>query len=336
MKAKGKSIIQTVILAALGIVFVWFAYGQIEKNKTEIISAFTNADYFWVFVCAFIGFLSHVVRAYRWKYLLEPLGYKTSFLNAFAAVFIGYFGNYAPVMRLGEVYRATIVDRYEKIPFQTGFGTIITERLVDTLLLFVIFGLTLLFQFSELIGLSNKYIFDPIGEKFGAMSTVKVTVLAVIGIAFIGGIFFLRKKIGGKLQGKFGNFIKGFLDGLLSIRKMKNFGAFAFFSVLIWAMYFYSLYACTNALPETSGVGHKQCLTLMLFGTVGVVFSPGGLGAYHLIVAGILTYYGIEEGASIALPWLVWTSQFIIITVFGLLSIALLPIINKNKNVVQQ
>ena len=101
-------------------------------------------------------------------------------------------------------------------------------------------------------------------------------------------------------------------------------------------MYFYSLYACTNALPETSGVGHKQCLTLMLFGTVGVVFSPGGLGAYHLIVAGILTYYGIEEGASIALPWLVWTSQFIIITVFGLLSIALLPIINKNKNVVQQ
>ncbi|MBK7666778.1 MAG: flippase-like domain-containing protein [Sphingobacteriaceae bacterium] len=143
MKTKAKSIIQTLVLTALGVVFVWFAYGQIEKNKTEIISAFTNANYFWVFICASIAFLSHVVRAFRWKYLLEPLGYKISFFNAFAAVFIGYFGNYAPVMRLGEVYRATIVDRYEKIPFQTGFGTIITERLVDTLLLFGIFGLTL-------------------------------------------------------------------------------------------------------------------------------------------------------------------------------------------------
>jgi hypothetical protein len=336
MKAKGKSIIQTLVLTALGVVFVWFAYGQIEKNKTEIISAFTNADYFWVFTCAFIAFLSHVVRAFRWKYLLEPLGYKTSFFNAFAAVFIGYFGNYAPVIRLGEVYRATIVDRYEKIPFQTGFGTIITERLVDTLLLFVIFGLTLLFQFSELIGLSHKYILDPMSEKYGNMSTTKVIILLFIAISCVVALFAFRKKIADKLQGKFGNFIKGFLDGLLSIRKMKNFWAFAFFSVLIWTMYFYSTYFCLKALPETKIIGHKECLTIMLFGTLGVVFSPGGLGAYHLIVAGILTYYGIKDAPSVALPWLVWTASFAMISFFGLLSIILLPIVNKNKNVVQQ
>jgi uncharacterized protein (TIRG00374 family) len=336
MKTKAKSIIQTLVLTALGVVFVWFAYGQIEKNKTEIISAFTNANYFWVFICAFIAFLSHVVRAFRWKYLLEPLGYKISFFNAFAAVFIGYFGNYAPVMRLGEVYRATIVGRYEKIPFQTGFGTIITERLVDTLLLFGIFGLTLLFQFSELIGLSNQYIFDPMSEKYGNMSTSKVVIFGIIIGGCITAFFLLRKKIASKLQGKFGNFIKGFFEGLLSIRKMKNFWAFAFFSVLIWAMYFYSTYFCMNALPETKDIGHKECLTIMLFGTLGVVFSPGGLGAYHLIVAGILTFYGINDAPSVAIPWLIWTASFVMITFFGLLSLILLPIINKNKNVVQQ
>lgn len=336
MKAKGKSIIQTLVLSALGVVFVWFAYGQIEKNKTEIASAFANANYFWVFVCALIAFLSHVVRAYRWKYLLEPLGYKISFFNAFAAVYIGYFGNYAPVLRLGEVYRATIVDRYEKIPFQTGFGTIITERLVDTLLLFVIFGLTLLFQFSELIGLSNKYIFDPLGEKYGDMSTSKIVMLCIIAAGVIIAFMAFRKKIAAKLQGKLGNFIKGFMDGLLSIRKMKNFWAFAFFSVLIWAMYFYSTLVCLNALPETKVIGHKECLTIMLFGTLGVVFSPGGLGAYHLIVAGILTFYGIAEAPAIAIPWLVWTASFVMISFFGLLSIILLPIVNKNRNVVQQ
>jgi uncharacterized protein (TIRG00374 family) len=333
---KGKSIIQTLILTALGVVFVWFAYGQIEKNKEDIISAFANADYFWVFMCAFIAFLSHVVRAFRWNYLLEPLGYKISFLNACAAVFIGYFGNYAPVIRFGEVYRATIINRYEKIPFQTGFGTIITERLVDTLLLFVIFGLTLLFQFRELIGLSNKYIFDPLGEKYGNMSTTKVIIIGFIALSGIVAFIALRKKIAGKLQGKFGNFIKGFFDGLLSIRKMKNFGAFAFFSVLIWTMYFYSAYFCMKALPETTVIGHKECLTIMLFGTLGVVFSPGGLGAYHLIVAGILTYYGISDAPSVALPWLIWTASFFMVCFFGLLSLILLPIVNKNKNVVQQ
>ncbi len=336
MKAKGKSIIQTLILSALGIVFVWFAYGQIEKNKTEIMSAFANADYFWVFLCAFIAFLSHVVRAYRWKYLLEPLGYKTSFFNAFAAVYIGYFGNYAPVIRLGEVYRATIVDRYEKIPFQIGFGTIVTERLVDTLLLFGIFGLTLLFQFSELIGLSNKYIFHPFTEKYGAMSATKIVIFAGIAVGLVLIFIFLKKKIAGKSQGKIGNFIKGFMEGLLSIRKMKNFWTFAILSVLIWAMYFYSTLVCLNALPETKMIGHKECLTIMLFGTLGVVFSPGGLGAYHLIVAGILTFYGIAEAPSIAIPWLVWTASFIMISFFGLLSLVLLPIINKKRNVVQQ
>ncbi len=321
---------------SLGIVFVWFAYGQIADKKAEIISAFTNANYFWVSVCAVIAFFSHITRAYRWNYLLEPLGYKISFFNASAAVFIGYFGNYAPVIRLGEVYRATIVDRYEKIPFQVGFGTIITERLVDTILLGVIFGLTLLFQFSELIGLSNKYIFDPFSEKYGAMSTTKVTILVTIGVSFVVIFLALRKKIAGKLKGKFGNFIKGFFDGLLSVRKMKNFWGFAFLSVLIWTMYFYSTYFCLNALPETVNIGHKGCLTIMLFGTLGVAFSPGGLGAYHLIVMGILTYYGVDNVAAVAFPWLVWMASFILITFFGLLSLILLPIVNKKKNVVPQ
>lgn len=335
MKSKTKSIIQTLVLSALGVVFVWFAYGQIAEKKEEIISAFANANYFWVFLCAFIAFLSHIIRAYRWNYLLEPLGHKISFFNASAAVFIAYFGNYAPVMRLGEVYRATIIDRYEKIPFQTGFGTIITERLVDTILLFVIFGLTLLFQFSELIGLSNEYIFDPMSAKFGAMSNFKLITLSVIGILFLAAFLIFRKKLAGMLRGKFGGFIKGFFDGLLSIRKMKNFWMFALLSVLIWTMYFYSTYFCLNALPETSGMGHKGCLTIMLFGTLGVVFSPGGLGAYHLIVTGILVYYGVDQVQAVAFPWLVWTASFIMISFFGLLSLILLPIINKNKDVVQ-
>lgn len=335
MKSKTKSIIQYIVLLAFGILLVWLAFSSVAGKKAEIIAAFTNADYFWVFVCAFIAFFSHVVRAYRWRYLLEPLGYKTSFFNAFAAVYVCYFANYG-IPRMGEISRCTVVDRYEKIPFQVGFGTVVTERIVDTILLLVIFGLTLLFQFTELIGLSNKYIFDPLTEKFDAMSTSKLIIISAIGIGLVIAFLMLRKKMAAKLQGKFGGFIKGFLEGLSSVRRIKNFWAFIGLSVLIWAMYFYSTYFCMKALPETSNLGQTTCLTIMLFGTLGVVFSPGGLGAYQLIVSGILVYYGIDAVPALALPWLVWTASFVMITFFGLLSLILLPILNKKPNVVQQ
>ncbi|MBP7809584.1 MAG: flippase-like domain-containing protein [Bacteroidia bacterium] len=336
MKPKTKSIIQFVVLTGLAVLFVWFAYSQVKDKKTEILSAFANANYFWVFICAFIGFLSHIVRAYRWNYLLEPLGYKISFWNACAAVFVGYFGNYAPIPRMGEITRCTILDRYEKIPFQVGFGTVITERIVDTILLLIIFGLTLLFQFTELVGLSDEYIFGPMGRSFASMSHIKIIILGIVAFGSLLGFVLYRKKIAGKLKGKFGNLIKGFLEGLLSVRKIKNFWAFSFLSALIWAMYFYSSYFCLKALPETQDVGHKACLTIMLFGTLGIVFAPGGLGAYHVIIMQILMFYGIDKVPAIAYPWLVWTSSFIMISFFGLLSLVLLPIINKNKNVVQQ
>jgi uncharacterized protein (TIRG00374 family) len=137
-----------------------------------------------------------------------------------------------------------------------------------------------------------------------------------------------------KLKGKFGSVIKGFIEGLSSVRKIRNFASFVGLSLLIWSAYFYSLYFCLKALPETAIINQSQCLTLMLFGTVGVIFTPGGLGAYHIIISEILIFYGIEQVPAVAFPWLVWTSQFILITVLGLISMAALPLINKKKHVV--
>ena len=332
MKPKTKSIIQFIVLLGLGILLVWLALKQVGDKKQEIIEAFQNADYFWVTISTVICFIAHFLRAYRWNYLLEPLGHKTSLFNATAAVFIGYFANYA--MRMGEVLRPTIIDRYDKIPFQSGFGTVITERLIDFLLLAIIFVLTLVFQYAELAGLSNKYIFDPMGEKMHLFYE-KPLIGSVIGLLILGFCVFMflyRKKISNALKGKFGNVIKGFVEGISSVRKIKNLSSFIGLSILIWMMYFYSLYFCLKAFPETSVIGHKECLTLLLFGTFGVIFTPGGLGAYHIIITSILMFYGVSKGPAVALPWLVWTGQFILVTVLGLLSLILLPIINKQRH----
>lgn len=335
MKAKTKSIIQFVVLLGVGILLVWLAFSQVAEKKDEIVNAFTNANYFWVTVSVLIGFISHFLRAYRWNFLLEPLGHKTSLLNANAAVFIGYFANYG-LPRMGEISRCTIADRYDKVPFQVGFGTVVTERIIDTFLLLIIFLLTLVFQFTELAGLMEKYIFSGVRTKSHALADRPI--IAITLVIFIVGsaiaLYILRKKILGKLKGKFGSVVKGFLEGLSSVRKLRNLGAFVGLSFLIWTAYFYSLYFCLKALPETAVINQTQCLTLMLFGTLGIVFTPGGLGAYHLIIAEILMFYSVEQVPAVAFPWLVWTSQFILIAVLGLISMAALPIINKKNHVV--
>jgi uncharacterized membrane protein YbhN (UPF0104 family) len=149
--------------------------------------------------------------------------------------------------------------------------------------------------------------------------------------------FLMRKKISGLLKGKLGGIVKGMGEGIGSIRKMEKPFQFILLSLMIWGCYFYSLYVCLFALPGTSHLGQRECLTLLLFGTFGVIFSPGGLGAYPAIVGGILyATFGVDKVSSFALPWLSWTSQFILVVGLGILCLLFLPLYNRNKNVVSQ
>jgi hypothetical protein len=238
---------------------------------------------------------------------------------------------------MGEISRCTLATKYDNVPFEVALGTVITERIVDLLLFLVIFLLTLFLEFSNLIGLANELIFDKLQQRFASISQspAKMMLIVVLLSIFIGVIYFLRKRISSLLRGKFGSIIKGLGEGIGSIRKMEKPFMFILTSLMIWVCYFYSLYLCFFALPGTAHLGQSEALTLLLFGTFGVMFSPGGLGAYPLILSGILiNTYHIDEVSSFALPWLSWTSQFILIVALGVISLIILPIINRNKNVV--
>jgi glycosyltransferase 2 family protein len=327
-----KSIVQFVLLLGIGIFLIWLSLRQITpQQQDQILTAFRTADYFWVSVSLLISFLSHFLRAYRWNYLLEPLGQQTKLVNANCHVFIGYLANYG-IPRMGEITRCTLAAKYDKVPFEMGFGTVITERVIDFLIFLLIFLLTLAVQFGELIGLANEWIFDPLVSKLSADRVRLVLALSLFALCVI-AFLVLRKRIAAALRGKFGNVIKGLGEGLTSIRKTKHPVRFIFISLLIWACYFYSLYTCMFAIPETSGLGQSECLTLLLFGTLGVIFAPGGLGAYPYIISTILmSTYKLDAVPAIALPWLSWTSQFFLILFLGLLSLIVLPFYNRNKN----
>jgi uncharacterized protein (TIRG00374 family) len=329
-----KSIIQFTVLLGVGILLAWLSIKSVWGERDKIADSFATANYFWVGVSIVIAFLSHYLRAFRWNYLLKPLGYSVKPPNALGAVLVGYFANYG-LPRMGELTRCTLVAKYDDVPFEVALGTVITERIVDMLLLVAIFVLTLFAQFSQLKTLAVEYIVDPLMGKLSGISAQPVKFIILISlliIAFI-GFMLIRKRLAKALTGKFGNIIKGFGNGLSSVKDIDKKFQFIALSIAIWASYFYSLYACFFAFAGTSDLGHSECLVLLLFGTFGVVFSPGGLGAYPAIITALLTStYHVEIISAVAFPWMAWTSQFILVVVLGIISLILLPIINKNKS----
>jgi len=332
-----KSILQFIVLLGIGVLFIWLSVRSItEEQKGKIIEAFKQANYFWIIVSLLISWLSHFLRAYRWNYLLKPTGHNINLVNANCYVLIGYLANYG-IPRMGEISRCTLAPKYDNVPFEVAFGTVITERIIDFILFLTIFALTFLVQFKELSGLVSKYIFDPLLNILSNLghSPIKLVMLGVVILVMVAAFFLLRKKVSNLLKGKLGGIVKGMGEGLSSIAKMEKPFKFIILSLLIWACYFYSLYVCFFALNGTSQLGQSECLTLLLFGTFGVMFAPGGLGAYPAIISWILfNTYGVDEISSFALPWLAWTSQFALILVLGLISLIIVPIYNRNRNVV--
>jgi len=332
MKKNTKSILQFIVLLGIGILLVWLSFRSVWTEKEKILDSFKTANYFWVSISILISFFSHYLRAFRWNYLLKPTGFSVKPSNALGAVLVGYFANYG-LPRMGEITRCTLITKYDDVPFEVALGTVITERIIDLLLLIMIFFITLISQFSQLKDLTAAYIYYPMILKFkniGEHPTHLIITLIILGIAII-GLFLIRKKITNLLKGNMGNIIAGFGKGLSSVKDIKHKFQFFMLSVAIWASYFYSLYVCFFAFSGTSHLGHSECLVILLFGTFGVIFSPGGLGAYPAIVTALLLYYGVDQISAFSFPWMAWASQFILIVSLGLLSLILLPILNKTK-----
>jgi len=334
LNPKIKSALQLILFSAIGVGLVWLSVHNIPDKDIETTKqSFKDANYTIVIISALISILAHVIRAWRWDMLMKPIGHRISFKNSFAGVMIGYMVNYA-VPRAGELSRCGVAAKYEKIPFAAALGTVITERIIDLILLMLLFFITLAVQFNELIGLTNIYVMQPLSAKFGGLlhNTLYLVILIVGVLAFVGVLFALRNKIKSLFTGKIGGLLKSFGDGLKSIKDLEKPGLFILQSFLIWAMYFLSLYVCLFCFDETKTLGIKPALAFMLFTSIGVMVSPGGIGAYQIIGTQILLFYQVVNGVAVAFPWIVWGVQFIAIIIIGGLCFLFLPLLNSNKH----
>ncbi|MCX6247110.1 MAG: lysylphosphatidylglycerol synthase transmembrane domain-containing protein [Bacteroidetes bacterium] len=326
--------IKFVFFLGLGILIIWLSIRNLtHSEKQEIINSFRTANYNWVILAILLGILSHVIRALRWMLLLEPMAYKPSFKNTFYAVMVGYFANMA-FPRLGEVTRCGVLAKYEKVPFNKSFGTVITERALDMIIFFLLFLLMIFTQIGTLHDYLDKHVYPGLQGTFIHPFSNPLILGGIAGfIAILILLFvFLRKKIiHSNIWHKFINLLLGFWEGFKSLSQIRKPVLFIFYSLAIWFLYFLMLYLCFFCFEQTSELGPGAGLSSLVLGSIGIMITPGGIGLYPAIIQETLLLYGLSRTTGLALGWIAWTAQTAMIFVVGGLSLILLSF-NKNPD----
>jgi len=318
-----KKIVFILLPILLGVFLIWWSLSSLTvTDKIEIKNAFQNANYFWIFISLILALLSHLSRAYRWNFLFAPLGYKPRFLNSVFAVFTAYLINLA-IPRAGEVARATAISKYENIPFEKAFGTIVAERIIDVIMLLLIIASAFFYQFDLLWNL----VISKLPE-----NPIYIVFLGLLLLILAGILYYLLLKSRNHFITKIRNFVLGLLDGVKSIFTMKKKWAFIGHTFFIWAMYLLMFYTVCLAMPETSSIGMGAIITGFVVGALSIATTNGGLGTYPLGVQQVLILYGIASNPALAFGWLMWTAQNVMILVFGGISMLIMPIYNRNKS----
>jgi len=320
-------ILQFLAFFALGAVIFWLIYK--DQDIQHIKSVLKNdVNYWWVLLSLFIGLLSHISRTLRWGLMIEPISHKPRFVNTFLAVMVGYLMNLA-LPRMGEVSRCGVLARYEKISFTKLLGTVVAERLVDMISLLILLGITILSQFGEMLNFINAN--PEIKEKImGVVSSpwLIIFIVAAIVLFYIFRNSFKHTTLFRKIM----EIIRNFKEGFISIRSIKKKGWFYFHSVFIWAMYYLMLYVIFFAFDFTKDLSPIAGLTTFVLASFGMVAPvQGGIGAWHFMAKEALSLYGVSNENGIIFAFVAHTSMTSMIIIIGIISMLILPFINRRK-----
>lgn len=322
---------------ALGVFFVWLSVRNInQENWEQIKHAIARGRKWIIFPVILVLLVAHYSRAIRWKLLMEPLHYQPAMFNVFSAVMIGYLVN-TGAPRLGEIFKCTLLARYEKVKVDKLIGTILTERAVDILCLLVVFLLAILFQGQIFSQYMNDLLLRFFHDKTGSLSLTKLFFAAGIFLFALLLFYIILKKFGHiDLVFKIKTIIKNILQGLFSIRYLQHKGWFLFHTLVIWIMYFLASTLGLYALRETQVLGFAGGLTTLAVGTVGMILTPNGIGAYPLLIAQLLGLYGLNaDTTGNAAGWLMWTAQTFIVVAGGLLCFIFISRFNKKQSTLE-
>jgi uncharacterized protein (TIRG00374 family) len=314
------TILKIILPLGIGVYLTWFFISRLSEIELDNLKiAFVQADYIYLVYGIIIMLLSHMSRAYRWRYMLEPLGHKPNFWKMYHSIMIGYVINLT-IPRSGELARAGYYAKYQEgAKAEKVFGTIIVERIIDVLMLGIVFMITAYLQ-KDIDALNS------IKESAGGGMPIWIY-FVVVGLAISGlAIFFISKKVKEKVLELF----TVILEGVKTILKLKQRTAYIGHTVFIWVCYVGMIWVCSFALPETAGLEVAAVFAAFVVGAAAITATPGGIGLYPLLVATVLTdLYGIENAGSFSM--LAWSALTLFTIICGLFSLMALPIISKKQ-----
>ena len=324
----------------LGIYICWYFWDTFDDQaKNAFFDVFKEADYFILFLSLLVGLFSHYARAKRWLYVLKPMGYSPSLFNSFNSIMIGYIMNIV-IPRMGEASRAGVLTATDNVPFEKGFGSIVTERFIDLLCLIVICGIALVINLDNLDDLVMLADIVNNSNDSGASATSLITnitiILLIVFFVTMVLLWFLNEKVRNKIKQLF----YGFITGLKSIFVMKDRGLYLLYTFYIWAAYVLMFWIPFYSWGNLSEMPLDGMLSAFIMGTVGFIIVQGGLGLYPIMVGIVITFYMnpgfIENNEQIAMPEhigfgaLLWVTQTMLVVFIGLFSFIMVRKAKKN------
>lgn len=317
-----------VLPVLLGGVILYWMYRDFDFKRIEKVMLH-DMDWTWMLLSLPFGITAQLFRGIRWKQTLEPVGEKPRLSTCVNAIFLSYAASLV-IPRVGEFTRCGVLKKCDGVSFPKALGTVVTERAIDTLLVMIVTGVTLLAQMSifESFFLSTGTSIDAILAKFSATGYV---VTAICAVAVLVLLHFLLKRL--SIYNKVKATLNGIWQGMLSLKSVKNIPLFIVLTLGIWVSYFLHYYLTFFCFGFTSGMGVTCALATFVVGSIAVIVpTPNGAGPWHFAVKTMLLLYGsaalgsnaITADEALSFVLIVHTIQTMLVVLLGVWAMIML------------
>ncbi|MFC3879674.1 lysylphosphatidylglycerol synthase transmembrane domain-containing protein [Algoriphagus namhaensis] len=314
---KLKKALQLILSLGVALWIFWFLYKDIELDS--FLAQIKSSKWHWILGSLAVSLIGFWIRGWRWTLLIsKDEGKAVTASRAYHAVMVGYLVNLL-VPRAGEVARCGVLQRTNKVPMGHLIGTVILERTIDFVFLLATIFLAFSVENQLFIELAGEFIdLDNLREK--AFSNLPVVfggfVVFVLTLYWIGRRF----RDHGLVQ-KIQHFFREVLGGVKQIKNLQNPLGFWLSSIVIWVIYFMTMYMVSMAIQSTAILSMGEVLLVMVMGSIGMIAPvQGGIGTFHALVALILIQFGIAEADGKIFAAIIHGSQMILMVLAGLLS----------------
>jgi uncharacterized membrane protein YbhN (UPF0104 family) len=316
------TVLKYVLLLSISGALMWYAMRGLKWD--DISKAISTANYWWLSITMGLSVMGYFSRAYRWRMQLVASKHDVGYWPVYHASMVGNLANIV-LPRMGEIIRCSVLRRTSGVPVQVALGTVVTERVIDVLVLLGLLSSVLLLDFNTFW----RFVTDNVlGGRYDALARNRTPLLiaAIIGAVLLLSVgYALFRNLERLRQNAFFNkgvlFVQGLLAGVFSVLKLENKGLFLLHTAFTWIVYYLMDYLAFFCFPETNSLDMRAGVAVLTFGALGMAAPvAGGIGPFHVMVQSILLVYGVSKEAGIAYALVVHGAQTLLVVVMGAIS----------------